>query len=99
MCTFNIDEEKQFLRAAKDNNVKVLNQLLKNGVDVNCRHPLGWNALHTAVINGHSDIIRLLIKKGADVNAKDEFSSAIRIASQEMVSSRKGSFYVLDMIY
>ena len=26
--------------------------LLQSGVDVNCRHPLGWTALHTAVMNG-----------------------------------------------
>ena len=26
-------------------------RLLKGEVDVNCRHPLGWTALHAAVIN------------------------------------------------
>ena len=25
--------------------------LVQSGVDVNCRHPLGWTALHAAVIN------------------------------------------------
>ena len=82
--------ENQFIKAVKDSNLKALKKLLQSGVDVNCRHPLGWNGLHTAVVNGHYHVIRFLIGKGADINIKDEFSSAQRIASQEGVSSMRG---------
>ena len=47
------EDEKRFIVAAKEGDVSTLKHLLDSGVDVNCRHPLGWTALHTAVINGH----------------------------------------------
>ena len=30
--------------------------------------------LHSAAISGHTDIVKILIEKGADVNAKDDVS-------------------------
>ncbi len=82
--------ERRFIKACKENDVKELKELLKKGVDVNGKHPLGWYALHAAVINGHLDVVRMLIEKGADINVKEEYSSATRVASQARVSSFKG---------
>lgn len=87
MCA---DSERKFISAAKENDTKTLKKLLKKGIDVNCRHTFGWNALHTAVANGNQNAIKLLVEHGADVNAKDEFSSAHRIAAQERISSILG---------
>ena len=81
--------------AAKSNSLSTLKKFVKRGIDVNTRHPLGWNALHTAVANGNLDAVKLLIQSGADVNAKDEFSSAPRVASQRRVSSIIG----MQLIY
>ena len=41
-------------------------------MDVNARDDNGWNPLHLAAENGHKEIAELLIKKGANVNAKDK---------------------------
>jgi ankyrin repeat protein len=84
-------DEEEFIKAAKENSVRRLKKLLSGGVDVNCRHPLGWNALHSAVVNGSWDTIKLLVESGADVNAKDEFSSALRIAAQRGTDSSRGT--------
>ena len=84
------DLEKDFISAAKDNDTKTMKKLLMKGLDVNCRHSLGWNALHAAVANGHWAAVRLLVESGADVNAKDEFSSAQRVAAQRRISSLLG---------
>ena len=51
------EDERRFIVAAKEGDVSTLKHLLDSGVDVNCRHPLGWTALHTAVINGHKRYI------------------------------------------
>ncbi|KAA8894838.1 ankyrin repeat-containing domain protein, partial [Sphaerosporella brunnea] len=44
--------------------------LLNEGCDVNGRSILEESALQAAASGGHSDIIRLLLEKGADVNAQ-----------------------------
>ena len=30
-------------------------RLIEDGVNINCRHPLGWTPLHVAVINGNAE--------------------------------------------
>ena len=43
------------------------------GADVNARHPDGASALHWAVHWQDTDMARLLIRAGADVNAVNEY--------------------------
>lgn len=67
-----------------------MKRLLKSGVDVNCRHPLGWTALHTAIVNANWPVVEFLVDNGVDINSKDEFSSAPRMAAQERAGSTQG---------
>jgi ankyrin repeat protein/transglutaminase-like putative cysteine protease len=48
-------------------------KLIENGVDVNKRTPYGTSPLQRAVDADFRDIVELLIAKGADVNAKDNW--------------------------
>lgn len=92
-CVLFLDEEEKFIVVAKENDLRTLKKLLGSGIDVNCRHRLGWNALHAAVVNAKWETIKFLVENGADINAKDEFSSALRIASHEGVDSSKGKLH------
>ncbi|KAL5460314.1 hypothetical protein EMCRGX_G033756 [Ephydatia muelleri] len=83
------DDETRFVVAAKEGDIDTLKSLLHRGVDINCRHPLGWTALHAAVVNQNWKVVKFLLEKGADMNVKDEFSSATRVAQQERVSPSK----------
>ena len=47
--------------------------LLDNGVSVNTSNKYGVSALGFAAERGHFDIVRLLVARGADVNAVDSF--------------------------
>ncbi|KAH7114772.1 ankyrin repeat protein, partial [Dactylonectria estremocensis] len=44
--------------------------LLENGADPNRRERHGRTALHIAAGDGYSDIVRILVENGADVDAK-----------------------------
>lgn len=52
--------------------IEMCDLLLRNGANVNAelkgRNASGWTALHYAVVNGDTELVKYLIKKGANVN-------------------------------
>ncbi|MBO5658445.1 MAG: ankyrin repeat domain-containing protein [Duodenibacillus sp.] len=62
-----LGEDALMLAAFKGNEPLVVD-LLKRGAPV--QSPSGWTALHYAATNGHVGLMRLLLSKGADVNAR-----------------------------
>jgi ankyrin repeat protein len=65
------------IRAADCGHVEIIKELLKTDVRVNHINRIGWTALLEAIILGdggkrHTEIVRLLINAGADVNLADK---------------------------
>jgi ankyrin repeat protein len=60
------------LQAVKIGNYNIVKMLMQRGADVHviCR-PEGWTALHIACREGHRLVVRLLLDKGWEVNARD----------------------------
>jgi ankyrin repeat protein len=46
--------------------------LLANGADPNAREPSGHTALHAAAARGSVELVELLLRKGADIDAHDD---------------------------
>ncbi|XP_029699586.1 caseinolytic peptidase B protein homolog isoform X3 [Takifugu rubripes] len=73
-------------------------RLLKEGADPNHRHRLGWTALMVAAMNQQHGVVKVLLKKGADPNAGDEFNNVYEtsrergIHSLEVLVSREDEF-------
>lgn len=75
------EELNQKLRnAAEQGDAGKVSALLKEGADVNAIDDAENTALMKAVSKGHTDIAKLLIDAGANVNAKTSFSDGFRTA-------------------
>ena len=60
--------------ACKEGNTKLIEVLLRSGTNANAtRGPHGSTALHSAANDGHFEASKLLIKYGAEVDARNEF--------------------------
>lgn len=68
--------EEQLFEAARTGDIAKVKTLLDQGVDVNTKNRYGATALSYASDKGHIELARLLIERGADVNAADTFYSA-----------------------
>ena len=54
--------------------------LINNGADVRSADYKGRNALHLASLNGHFEVVEILVKNGADVSSesRDDRTTSIR---------------------
>ncbi|KAH0541665.1 hypothetical protein FGG08_003896 [Glutinoglossum americanum] len=73
----------KLLDTARTGDLFQVKELLKSGVNINCRDPKSRRtALHEAAISGESATVQLLLEAGADVNMKDPSGdTALHMAS------------------
>jgi hypothetical protein len=63
---------KMLHQAVRDHDVKQIEQLLAQGEGIDEKDWLGYTPLHWAVYFGYSDLVELLISKGADLNIQSD---------------------------
>ena len=71
------DNGTGLIRASDRGHVEIIKELLKTNIRVNHINKIGWTALLEAIILGdggkrHTEIVRLLVDAGADVNLPDK---------------------------
>ena len=68
---FNKNKETKLINATKKGDLETVKTYLKEGIDINTRDSdNGYSILHWAAEKGQKKIVKLLIEKGANLNAK-----------------------------
>jgi len=60
------------INAAKEGDLKQVQELVDKGADVDAKNDYGKTALMEAADKGHLEVVKLLLNKGADVNARQK---------------------------
>lgn len=94
----NFDGHLPLIWAIHTKNVSLIDEILNAGAEINARDGDGSTALHDACLYNHEDIIKLLLRKGADVcvvnnygktpflllqSGEDNFNQCMVIMTQE----------------
>lgn len=66
----------QMWEAVRKGDVALVTSLLDKGAEVNAKFRYGTTALFKAAERGHTDVVKLLLARGADVSVKDTFYGA-----------------------
>ncbi|XP_060089031.1 2-5A-dependent ribonuclease [Heteronotia binoei] len=66
------DKAVQLSNAVQDGSIERVQQLLEEGVDINCKMAYGWTPLHSAVQGDKVELVHFLLDQGADPCAKKD---------------------------
>jgi uncharacterized protein len=81
-ASFAQDQGQALIEAAKQGDLKQVQELLEKGADINTKDKDGMTALMVACLNGHAEVVKDLLAKGADVNAEAKKGfTALKMAS------------------
>ena len=60
------------IEAARQNYAEIIEELLRNGADIEAKTLSGSNALHVAAYHGQKKAVEVLVEHGADIEEKDD---------------------------
>jgi hypothetical protein len=70
------NQSEEFLAAARKGDTAAVKAFLDKGIDVNTKTRYGATALSYACDKGHTEVVRLLLERGANPDVKDTFYGA-----------------------
>lgn len=80
------------------NQVEQVRKAISEGVDVNTKDEAGMTPLMVAASYGYAGVVDMLIKSGADVNARDKHSTALRLADMSQSDKRPDRDYAKTIL-
>ena len=72
-----------FIGAVTAGDLNAIKLFLNSGIDVNQKIQHGWTALHETAIFGNTEAAKLLISKGANINAWDGYETPLDVSDKE----------------
>lgn len=84
------------VQAAAHGDKRLLEQLLRNGYDINYEDRGGTTPLSAAAVEGNREILDYLVSKGADVNRKNRLSAQTPLMAAAEMGQRESVNRLLD---
>jgi ankyrin repeat protein len=78
-------QDISIIKAAQEGNIEAVKQHLAAGADVNAKDENEWTPLNSAAVAGRNQIVKLLIEKGADLNAGNPLIAAAGHGHMEVI--------------
>lgn len=72
-----MDSGVRLMYLANEGDLEGIQELLDSGTTVNFRDIDGRSALHVAACQGRTDVVDLLLRRGAEVDVKDRWGSTV----------------------
>lgn len=72
-----IDPKIRLMYSANEGDIEGIKELLELGTNVNFRDIDERTALHVAACQGYSDVVKLLLDNGAEIDPKDRWGSTV----------------------
>jgi ankyrin repeat protein len=72
-----VDPTVRLMYLANEGDLEGITELLDDGSDVNFRDSDGRSALHIAACQGRTDVVELLLQRGAEVDVQDRWCSTV----------------------
>ena len=72
-----------FIGAVTAGDLNAIMLFLNSGADVNQKIQHGWTALHETAVFGNMEVAKLLISKGANINAWDGYETPLDVSDKE----------------
>src|SRR5215470_3739737 len=76
LALFAGDNDEALLAAARTGDLASVKALCEKGAAIETKTPYGQTPLYLAAMNGHDEVVRFLIEKGANTDVKDSFYNA-----------------------
>ena len=84
------EQQKLFIASALFNNPTKLEELIQAGVNINCEDENRWTALMHACVQGHEEIVRILLKKKAVLEPSGFLASGPTEEKKESDADKEG---------
>lgn len=91
------DKIERLLCLCKEGNIEIITQEFGELGNLECKNKNGWTPLIVAAFHNNYELCRLLIEKGADVNAVNSKGTSVLMFSKSS-AIKSGNLIIMDLL-
>ena len=72
------NEESKLIKAAEKGDLSTVQELVQNKVNIDCQDSEGFTPLHKAAAYNHLEVVKYLLRQGANPNSFNKYEKKIK---------------------